>query len=358
MTRPTCLYIKEDALLNNLEVIKKCAPNSKIIAMVKANAYGCGVRKVVPILKPNIFAFGVACIEEALEIRDIDATANCILFEGVFSKQELDLAYLHNMQIVIHQQRQLDWLLECPSNEKIRVWVKFNTGMHRLGFLEEEVSDIMQKLYDCPWVDKPIGMMSHFASADDVDNINNIKQVDRFLRITNNYDAIMLSMANSAAILALPNSHFDVVRPGLMLYGVSPLTDKSADELGLEPVMRFVSEVTEIHNYDAFSAIGYSGTWYSDKPSRIGVVPVGYADGYPRLINTAAKVWVAGNIVPIVGRISMDMLTIDLTTCKNVQIGEEVELWGQYISVNDVANTAGTIGHEVIARIGDRVIRK
>ncbi len=358
MTRPTFLDINEDALLSNLQAIKKYVPSQKIIAMVKANAYGCGINKVVPKLVHDVYAFGVACIEEALTIKDIDSSASCILFEGVFSKEELELVYQHNFQLIIHQQRQLDWLLQSPSDVKVKVWVKFNTGMHRLGFLEEEVDEVMQKLYACAWVDKPIGMLSHFACAEDTNNENNFKQLSKFYKITHGYENIICSMANSAAIVGLQGSQLDVVRPGLMLYGVSPFKDKSANDLGLKPVMRFVSKVTEIHDYKAHTPIGYSGIWQSDKPSRIGVVPVGYADGYPRVVNSSAKVWVAGDIVPIVGRISMDMLTIDLTTCKNVQIGDEVELWGQHISVEEVAEASGTIGHEIIVRIGGRVIRK
>lgn len=358
MTRPTFLYIDEKALLNNLYVVKSYAPSQKIIAMVKANAYGCGLNKIIPKLAPEVYAFGVACIEEALAVKEIDAEAVCILFEGVFSLEELELAYFHNFQLVIHQQRQLDWLLKTPVNKKIKVWVKVNTGMNRLGFAEEQLDEVMQKIDSCIWVDKPIGILSHLACADDVNNINNLQQLNKFIKISHRYKNTLRSIANSAAIISLPEMQFDAVRPGLMLYGVSPFQNKSACDLGLEPVMRLVSQVTEIHDYKAHAAIGYSGIWQSDNPSRIGIVPIGYADGYPRVVNSLAKVWVSGKMAPIVGRISMDMLTIDLTTCKNVQIGDEVELWGKNISVNEVAATNGTIGYEIISRIGNRVIRK
>lgn len=358
MTRPTYVYFDEDALLNNLRVIKKHAPTQKIIAMVKANAYGCGINKVIPILSKEVYAFGVACIEEALAIRNIYVNAACILFQGIFSKDEMEVVYNHNFQIVIHQQRQLDWVLQSPNDFKIKVWVKVDTGMHRLGFHEQEVDKVMHQLGACPWVDKNIGMISHLAFADEIDNINNFKQLDKFSKVTNSYHNISRSMANSAAVLGLPDAMLDVVRPGLMLYGVSPIKDKLAKDFSLEPVMRFVSKVTEIHDYPAHAAIGYSGIWQSDKPSKIGVIPVGYADGYPRVVNSLAKVWVAGNIAPIVGRISMDMLTIDLTTCKNVQIGDEVELWGKHISIEEAAQAAGTISYEILTKIGSRVIRK
>jgi alanine racemase len=358
MTRPTCVYFDENALLNNLRVVRKYAATQKIIAMVKANAYGCGINKVIPILSKEAYAFGVSCIEEALAIRNIDANLTCILFQGIFSKEEIKVAYKNNFQMVIHQQRQLDWLLQSSNDFKIKIWVKVDTGMHRLGFQEEEVAKVMQKLAACPWVDKHIGMISHLAFADEICNVNNAKQLNKFSRITNAYENKICSIANSAAILGLPDAQLDVVRPGLMLYGVSPIKDKLAKDFGLEPVMRFVSKITEIHDYPAHSAIGYSGIWQSDKPSRIGLIPVGYADGYPRVVNSLAKVWVSGHIVPIVGRISMDMLTIDLTTCKNVQIGEEVELWGRHIPIEEAALAAGTVSYEILTKIGSRVIRK
>lgn len=358
MTRPSFIEICDKSLLNNIQVIKNYAPQQKIIAMVKANAYGCGIEKIVPKLSEKVYAVGVACIEEALIIRQLDKNISCILFEGIFSKEELALVYERNFQIIIHQQRQLDWLLNFPSETKLKVWIKVNTGMNRLGFAPEELAEVMRKIYACPWVDRPIGIMSHLAHADDLNSIHNAKQLNNFSNITKPYKNIIRSLANSAAIIGLPNTKLDVIRPGLMLYGISPFVDKSADALGLKPVMRFVSKITEIHEYKAHEPIGYNGTWQSDKPSRIGIVPVGYADGYPRVVNSSAKVWVAGNFVPIVGRISMDMLTIDLTACKNIKIDDEVELWGKHITVNEVALASGTIGHEIISRVGSRVIRR
>lgn len=357
VTRPTRLIIDEKSLLHNVKLIQTLAPTQKIIAMVKANAYGCGVNKIVPILAKEVSAFGVACMEEALLVCKYAKHVPCILFQGVFSEAELRLAYQYKLHLVIHQKQQLDWLLQNPAEHEVNVWVKVNTGMHRLGFLEQEVSQVMQSLVRCSWVKKPIGMMTHLACADEFNSKFNEVQLKKFSEITRPYNNILRSIANSAAILAHPQAYADVIRPGVMLYGVSPFADRSSQKCDLLPVMRFVSKVTEIHDYPANIAVGYGGAWKSTKPSRIGVVPVGYADGYPRCINSNAKVWIAGNIVPIVGRISMDMLTIDLTSCKKVSIGADVELWGQHISVDEVASAAGAIGHEIIARIGSRVIR-
>lgn len=357
VTRPTHLKIDSQALLHNLQVVKEQAPKQQVIAMVKANAYGCGIDEVVSTLQDHVYAFGVACMEEAKAVRAISKSVECILFQGVFSVAELEEAYHHNLQLVVHQQQQVDWLLQSPCSNKIKVWVKVNTGMHRLGFLEQDVANVMHKLQTCAWITHPIGMLTHLACADEVNSVNNSRQLANFSRITQDYSDSLKSVANSAAILAHPATHMDVVRAGVMLYGVSPFGDKLAKDLGLRPVMHFLSKVTEIHDYPAHAAVGYRATWESAQPSRIGVVPVGYADGYPRCIKAGTKVWVAGNIVPIVGRISMDMLTIDLTSCKKVPIGAEVELWGQHISVDEVALAAGTIGHEIIARIGSRVIR-
>lgn len=358
MTRPTCLYINQDALLHNLQVVKKQASSQKIIAMVKANAYGCGVNKIVPVLDGKVAAFGVACMEEAIEVLKLSKNTPCILFQGVFTAQELQQVYRYNLQTVIHTKRQLDWILAHKSKQKIKVWVKINTGMHRLGFLAEDIAPCIRALRICPWVDEDIGIFTHLACADEPDNPLNQKQIANFAMLTKNYPRVIKSIANSAAILTLPNSHADYVRAGLMLYGVSPLRYKSGRELGLKPVMQFKSEVSAIHHYPPFAAVGYGATWRSDKPTIIGVVPVGYADGYPRCIKENSYVWVAGYRALIVGRISMDMLTIDLTNCKKVQVGDEVEMWGEHIAVDDVANAAHTIGYEIIARIGNRVIRK
>ncbi len=354
MARPTHIHMDAEALLHNVRRVKQCAPHSKIIAMVKANAYGCGLPLVALTLDKHVDAFGVGCLEEAQTLRALGSQRDCVLIQGVLSADELPQAVNLNLQCVVHQVSQLQWILAAPLAKKIKVWVKVDTGMHRLGFDPKDVSGVMQALQACPWVDDEIGLMTHFSSADEPNLPSNQAQLQKFGDLPNFGTSIVRSMANSAAIMALPNTHVDVVRPGIMLYGVSPFLDQIGSDLGLIPVMRFVSAVTAIQAYPPQSPIGYSGTWQNDKPSIIGVIPAGYGDGYPRHIAAGTSVWVNGLLAPIVGRVSMDMLTVDLTNCPGVCIGDAIELWGQHVPVEGVAKAAGTIGYELLCQVTDR----
>lgn len=353
------MHIDADALLHNLKRIQILAPRSKIFTMVKANAYGCGVAAVIPVLDGHVEGFGVACLEEALAICELGADSNCLLLEGVFTPDEYATVASHQFQCVVHHAQQLRWLLASPLPQKIKVWVKVDTGMHRLGFLPEEVYDVMNALIDCPWVDNSLVVMSHFASADEPNNPQNQSQIACFCTMNLPKAPISKSLANSAAIIALPLSHADIVRPGIMLYGASPFAGKTAEQLGLKPVMHFKSMINAIHHYPASARVGYGGTWQANRPSVIGVVAVGYGDGYPRHIAANTPVSVRSERVPIVGRVSMDMITIDLTDCKKtVAIGDEVELWGESIPIELVAKSAGTIAYELMCQLTSRVYRQ
>ncbi|MFY7697736.1 MAG: alanine racemase [Legionella sp.] len=354
MTRPTFAHIDTNALLHNLQRIKCLAPQKKIIAMVKANAYGCGLSSVLPVIDGHVDAFGVASLEEAIIIRRLGSRSECILFQGVFSAEELDLVASLNLQCVIHHAEQLQWLLRRALPHKIKVWLKVNTGMHRLGFQPNEVYDISTTLQNCSWINDEIGIMTHLACADEPSHIKNQQQLAQFTALKLPAGNFIRSIANSAAILAIPDSHADIVRPGIMLYGVSPFPEKIGRDLGLIPVMRFVSAISAIHHYPAGSEIGYGARWSSDKPIVIGVVAVGYGDGYPRHITSDTTVWVNGYYAPIVGRVSMDMMTINLTHCPGVVVGDIVELWGQHIPVERIAQAAGTIAYELICQVSPR----
>jgi alanine racemase len=355
LARPARLQINSHALLHNVRCVKQYAPGKKIIAMVKANAYGCGLSSVVSVLEGHVDAFGVACMEEAIEFRQLGHRSDCVLFEGVFAPEEVELLVTHRLECVIHHVEQLHWILATPLSTKIKVWVKVNTGMNRLGFFPGEVEDIVTALKSCPWIDEDIGLMTHLASADELNKSSSLLQVKCFDQIALPKGKITRSIANSAAIISLPDSQADVVRPGIMLYGVSPFPNQVGTELGLIPVMRLVSAVMALHHYPPNTPIGYGGIWQSDKPTTIGVVAIGYGDGYPRHVDASAKAWVNGAIVPVVGRVSMDMLTIDLTRCVDVRLGDEVELWGQHIPVESVAQAASTIGYELLCQVTARV---
>ncbi len=353
MTRPTHFQIDTFALQHNVARVKACCPQKKIIAMVKANAYGCGLSLVLPALLGKVDAFGVACLEEAMALRLL-SRSECILFQGVFSPDELHYVASEQLQCVVHHVSQLQWIINTPLSQLIRVWVKVNTGMQRLGFWPDDVRDVLSALNDCPWVDKNIGLMTHLACADEPENPQNQAQVDAFSHLVLPAMTLTRSIANSAVILSRPEWSEDVVRPGIMLYGISPFADRDARALDLKPVMRFVSAVSVIRVCPPHLRVGYGGTWQSNRPSRVGVVPVGYGDGYPRHIAPLTPTWVNGMIAPIVGRISMDMLTIDLTDCPGVEVGDQVELWGPEIPVETIARSAGTIAYELICQVSPR----
>jgi alanine racemase len=356
VTRPTYIEINADALQHNLAQIKHRCPQHKVIAMVKANAYGCGLTSVVRALAQKVDYFGVSCIEEALIVREITDGA-CILFEGVFSAHEWLLVESRRFECVIHHQIQLDWLLNTPLATPIRIWVKINTGMNRLGFMPEVLDEVFTRLMDCPWVVADIGVMTHLASADELDNTQNEQQLSAFHAIAFPPVVRLHSVANSAALYKELSRDDEVIRPGILLYGISPFKDQTGRDLHLQPVMRFYSAIIAIQTCPPGSRVGYGGSWQSQVTSRIGIVAVGYGDGYPRHIAEHTPTWINGAIAPIVGRVSMDMLTVDLTHCPEVKIGDQVELWGDNLPVEVIAQAAGTIAYELICQITPRARR-
>lgn len=358
MARPTRIEVDVHALRHNVRRVKYHAPGRKIIAMVKANAYGCGVSAVVPALDSYVDAFGVACLEEARILRQF-TTRPCVLLQGVFQKKELfDLADA-DFEPVVHQFDQLQWILETPLSKPLRVWVKIDTGMHRLGFDVESAEDVIASLQACPWVADDLGIMTHLASADEPHNPQSKAQIALFNQLKLPQHSTQ-SISNSAAILSYPEALADVVRPGIMLYGVSPFSEQEGQELNLKPVMQFISEITAIHTYAPGERVGYGGTWEAQRTSTIGVVAAGYGDGYPRHIAPNTPVFIHGHDVPIVGRVSMDMLTVDLTdyAAAHIEVGTRVELWGAHLPVERIARAAGTIGYELICQISPRVRAK
>lgn len=354
MDRPTIATINHAALLNNLQVVKSFAKSQRIIAMVKANAYGCGIENVVPVLEGKVYSFGVACIEEALDIRKIGSRTPCMLLQGVWTQEALLISAAENFTCVINNHEQLNNLLETKLKEKITVWVKVNTGMNRLGFMPSDAMNVIEALNGCPWVNNSIGLMTHFSSADELNSPMNDAQTQAFFDINTQKSNLIKSLANSAAILSMPNTHADAVRPGLMLYGISPFANQIGLNFSLQPVMTLTSKISTIHDLPANAPIGYSRTWYTKIPSRIGVVPVGYADGYPRCIQINTPTYINGHIAPIVGRVSMDMLTVDLTNCPEARNGDKIEFWGKNIPIEHIAKSAGTIPYELISKVTPR----
>ncbi|WP_430233852.1 alanine racemase [Nitrosomonas communis] len=353
MSRPIHARIDLVALQHNLCIARKHAQNARLIVVIKANAYGHGLLNIASALK-TADAFAVLEIDAAVRLREAGIYQPILLLEGFFSEADLAIIRQYQLTTVIHHHEQLAMLSSSKLETKINVFLKINTGMNRLGFTPEEGLVALKILKNNPRIDQ-ITLMTHFACADDPfkeDEVN--QQLKRFDLFAGKYP-LPCSLANSAAILQYPKTHADWVRPGIMLYGASPLIDKTASELGLRPVMTVSSKIIAIQHLAAKEKVGYGGQFQTEQPMNIGIVACGYADGYPRHAPTGTPVLVNGQRTRIIGRISMDMLTVDLTSIKNASIGSPVILWGNELPIEEVAKFAGTISYELFCALSSRV---
>ncbi|MEQ1322043.1 alanine racemase [Acinetobacter soli] len=354
--RQATVYIDQTALQHNFNRVKALAPNAKVVSMVKANAYGHGVKDCLDALNATD-SFGVACLSEALEIRQAGYQHPVTLIEGVFSEQEMSVVLQHRFECVVHQAEQLNWLLAHKTQynaQGLKVWVKLNSGMNRLGFKPEVIVGVIKLLqsegFHCV-------LTMHFANADEPDHPMNRQQIDTLLSIQSQCAPIELSCCNSAAIYNWPELHFDYVRPGIMLYGASPFADRSIEELGLKPVMRLTASVMAINHLNTGDRVGYGSLFTAPHAMDIAIVSIGYGDGYPRAFIEQNYVSINGQLKPLIGRVSMDMLAIDITD-EQIELGVEVELWGEKRLVDDVAKANGTIGYELLCRLTQRPQRQ
>ena len=354
--RQATVYIDSEALQYNLNRVKQLAPTAKIVSMVKANAYGHGIKDCLAALSETD-AFGVACLEEALEIRDLGYQQMITLIEGVFSENEMQIIIDQNIECVIHQQQQIEWLLthkEAYIDQRLKVWVKLNSGMNRLGFKINEIIEVINTLksegFTCV-------LVMHFANADMENHPLNQQQIKQFLQVKKACSPILASCCNSAAIYQWPELNFDFVRPGIMLYGASPFAEKSVHALDLKPVMTLTAEVIALNHIQTGESVGYGSTFIADKEMDLAIVSVGYGDGYPRAFFKQNYVAIQGKSCRVIGRVAMDMIAIDVTGL-NTAIGTEVELWGKNRLVDDVAEANGTIGYELLCRLTTRPKRK
>jgi alanine racemase len=350
MSRPTKAIIHLDALRHNLHKVREYAPHSKILAMVKANAYGHHAHLLTSALA-NADALGVACLEEALSLRAQGVEQPLVLMEGFFTADELPvIAQDAQMAIVLHTNAQIDSLRAYAQSATFTCWLKINTGMHRLGFAVDEVAQVWEQLQQMPAIRQPIGWMTHFAEADAEESNKSAQQYHLFEQALAGR-AGPKSLANSAAILRLPQTHQDWVRPGIMLYGVSPFANHIGKDHGLQPVMTLRSRLIAIQHCKRGDCVGYGGAYQCPEDMPIGVVAVGYGDGYPRHCQTGTPVLVKDKLVPLVGRVSMDMITVDLRLLPEAQVGDEVTLWGEDLPVEKVAHAAGTIAYELLCGV-------
>lgn len=346
-------HINLDALAHNLARIKQKAPNSKVMAVVKANGYGHGLRHIAKNAE-GADAFGVARIEEALQLRASGVVKPILLLEGFYSANDLPVLVTNNIQTVVHCYEQLDALEQAELEGPVVVWLKVDSGMHRLGVREEQYQEFVERLHRCDNVAKPLRYMSHFGCADELENPVTKQQIELFLSLTEGCNGER-SLAASAGLLEWHPSQLDWVRPGIIMYGVSPFGDKTASEMGFKPVMTLKSHLIAVRDVKKGESVGYGATWTSERDTKVGVIAIGYGDGYPRTAPNGTPVLVNGRKVPIAGRVSMDMLTVDLGPDALDRVGDEAILWGEELPSEEVADHIGTIAYELVTKLTSRV---
>jgi alanine racemase len=356
MARPTRAEVSLQALHHNYGVACALVPNDKVMPIVKANAYGHGAVTIARALEPHAPALGVACIEEALALRDAGIHCPILLLEGFFSADELALAQQHAFWLMLHNEWQLQTLANTTSATPLTVWLKLDTGMHRLGFPPQQAAQHYHWLRALPQVNPQVTLATHFASADDLASEFTQRQIQLFREHTASLDA-PCSLANSPGLLGWPEARAQWNRTGLMLYGHSPFRDSHPLADQLQPVMTLRSQVMAVREVPVGESVGYANSWTARRPSRIATIPVGYGDGYPRHAANSTPVLIRGQRAQLVGRVSMDMISVDVTDLPPTHIGDEVVLWGEGLPVKEVAVHADTIGYEIVTRLHNRVPR-
>lgn len=352
MTERAWAVIDLDALRHNLKKVREYAPGARIMAAVKANAYGHGAVEIAHALV-DADALAVASLPEALELRSVGIAKPIVLLGGVLDAEELRAAIALDLQLVVHDFRQLALIESEAAAQTAAVWIKLDTGMHRLGFALDALAEAGRRLSALPGL-RLQGWMTHFACADEPENPYTRRQMETFRQAVEGRLGAR-SLANSAGIIAWPDSHADWVRPGIMLYGASPLTGRSAEALGLRPVMSLCCRLLSIRELPAGEPIGYGGSWTTPERMRVGVISIGYGDGYPRQMPNGTPVLIRGRVAPIAGRVSMDLVTVDLRGIEHVREGDEALLWGEGLPADEIARAAGTIAYELFCGLTRRV---
>ncbi len=358
MPRPILAKIDLAALEHNVGQIKALAPSAQILAVLKANAYGHGIKRIAHVLsKAGVPGFALLEIDAAIRLRESGFTQRIVLLEGFFSIDELPLMEHYELEPVIHSVDQVRMLMTHKSRDIKHMWIKLNTGMNRLGLTHSQLREVEPLLHtysdQCTFT-----WMSHFSQADQLKGVDwQLEKFNQLIGCSANPLASRWpkSLANSAAVLRYPQTHFEWIRPGLMLYGSSPFLDQSAHELKLRPVMSLTSQVIAIQDLQAGDQVGYGGLYEATGCERVGIVACGYADGYPRHALTGTPVKVAHTMTRTLGRVSMDMLCVDLTGIPDAGVGAQVVLWGEGNSIDAVAASAGTVSYELMCALSARV---
>jgi alanine racemase len=340
------------ALRHNLGVARRAAPNSRVMAVIKANAYGHGAPRVARALG-DADALGVARVSEGVRLRREGIRQPVVVLEGCCDSAALAAAAASDLQIAIHTPEQLQLLRQCPPARPLACWLKIDSGMHRLGFPPAEAAAAFHELRASPGVGE-VRLMTHLACADDRADPATEGQLARFLPLLRELGTEG-SAANSGGLLGWPQARLDWVRPGILLYGAAPFADASGPELGLRPVMTLRSRLIAVRRFGAGEPIGYGATWRCPEAMPIGVVAIGYGDGYPRHARAGTPVLLHGRRAPLVGRVSMDMITIDLRHHPQAAIGDAVTLWGEGLPAESVAGPADTIPYQLFCGVTSRV---
>jgi alanine racemase len=354
ITAEAVIHLK--ALSDNYDLLRKKCGKKPVMAVIKGDAYGHDAVKTALAL-PQADMFAVSRIEEAIELRDHGITKPILLLEGCFCANDLQRAAQLGFHTTIHCEEQRIDLQNTPLDKPISVWLKIDTGMHRLGIQSCEISDYVKRIEATAKLRGPVGFMSHFSCADDLSSNTTPIQIKRFLEQTAQYPGPK-TLANSAGILYWPDAHLDYMRAGIALYGISPNQNETGQEHGLRSAMTLTSKLIAIRKHHANQPVGYSETWVSPRDTYIGVVAMGYGDGYPRLAPSGTPVYINGRRVPIAGRVSMDMITVDLGPEMQDKVGDSVEFWGDNLPIEHVANAIGTISYELIIKLTKRVHKR
>lgn len=344
------------ALHHNLAQVRHRAPNSKIMAIIKADGYGHGLLNVAQALE-GADAFGVARIEEALSLRANGVNKPIVLLSGFLTADDLQGLALNCIDTLLHSREQLKLLEQLDLAQQVGIWLKVDTGLHRLGLSLDEAESCFKRLRDCHNVRQPIGVMSHLSLSEQLESETTRLQLELFNRFTAD-KMVLKSVASSAGVLLHPHAHHEWVRPGIMLYGISPVSDNSLSTPPyLQPVMTLKSRLIAVRSHKAGDSVGYQGIWRSPRDTHIGVVAIGYGDGYPRMAPYGTPLLLNGRHLPLVGRVSMDLVTVDLGPTTQDRVGDEVTIWGDGLPVEQVAAHMGVIPYELVAQLTARVQR-
>ncbi|MBZ0221815.1 MAG: alanine racemase [Dokdonella sp.] len=352
--RATCATIHLDALRSNLAQLRGHAPGARVMAVVKADGYGHGLERVARALAAAD-AFGVASIADGLRLRAAGTHQRIVVLSG--PDEPGDLAELRRLRLdaVIHHEAQLDLLAADTDPRPLRVWLKLDSGMHRLGFPAARAREVHARLRALPGVDPDIVLMTHFANSDVFDDAMTARQIECFRAATAGLGGAT-SLANSAAILGWPAAHGDWLRAGGALYGMSVVEGRNGVDFGLHPAMTLTTRLVAINRVHKGESIGYAASWQAPQDMDIGVAAIGYGDGYPRSARAGTPVLLGGRRAQLVGRVSMDLITIDLRDHADARVGDPVVLWGQGLAVEEVAAHAGTIAYELTCGVTRRVL--